>query len=219
MEPESSSPPGRVLYPLTVTAPARPTVRLAALREALARLAPEPAIEQLERIGALFAGLEGPDVELARHAAPLAHRRDPGDWWSVPLLALPGAHLSLFLLPAGAVIPCHDHPGMRVWSRVLRGRVRVRSWDWIAPPAPGEPAPAWASARPADERALSAGAPPLALDPVRGNLHELRAELPSALLDLFAPPYEPDGARRCHYWAAQAAGPDGVARLRLLREA
>lgn len=202
-----------------MVAPARLTVRLAALREALAGLSPDPGAPELERLEALFGGLEGPDVDLARHAAPLEHRRDPGDWWSVPLLALPGAHLSLFLLPAGAVIPCHDHPGMRVWSRVLNGRVRVRSWDWIDPPAPGEPAPAWTRARPADERALGADDPPLALDPVRGNLHELRAEQPSALLDLFAPPYDLDGARRCHYWAAQAPGPDGVARLRLLREA
>src|ERR1700756_1361527 len=42
----------------------------------------------------------------------------------------PSFHASVFALAAGESIPLHDHPGMDVISKVLRGRVRVRTFAW-----------------------------------------------------------------------------------------
>lgn len=189
-----------------MTGPGPDPARLDALRAAIAQLPPGGAsAAQLEALGACLAALAPEDVGLARHAGPLqagGRARGPQGWWSVPILESPLAELSLFLLPAGAVIPRHDHPDMHVWSRLLLGRVRVEAWDWVAPPPS-------AVARPAGVVTLEPGAPPLHLDPLRGNVHQLTAEQPSALLDLFAPPYDLGGARPCRYWGLGPREPDG----------
>lgn len=183
------------------------------LRALLAALPPAPDPRTLARVGAAFAALGPADVDLEVHAAPL--RGPAREWWSVHLVRTPRAQLSLLLLPAGTVIPLHDHPNMHVWTRALRGRVRVESWDWLGPPAPPE-----AAARHTGERWLEPGETTLAADPLRGNLHRLECPTPSVLLDLFAPPYDETAGRPCRYWAPVAPpGPDGACRLRFLRQA
>jgi len=42
------------------------------------------------------------------------------------------AALGVFVLPPRAAIPLHNHPGMTVSSRVLFGRLHVRSFDWAS---------------------------------------------------------------------------------------
>jgi hypothetical protein len=39
--------------------------------------------------------------------------------------------IGVFSLPQGAAIPLHDHPGMTVFSRLLYGRLHVRSFDFV----------------------------------------------------------------------------------------
>lgn len=39
--------------------------------------------------------------------------------------------IGVFLMPAGAAFPYHDHPGMTVFTRVLAGSVRIRNLDWV----------------------------------------------------------------------------------------
>ena len=46
--------------------------------------------------------------------------------------------LVLFVFPAGASIPLHDHPHMSVFSKVLYGQLSMTSYDWLVPPTPDE---------------------------------------------------------------------------------
>lgn len=46
--------------------------------------------------------------------------------------------LVVFIFPAGASIPLHDHPNMSVFSKVLYGQLSMTSYDWLVPPTPDE---------------------------------------------------------------------------------
>ncbi|KEG13965.1 cysteamine dioxygenase [Trypanosoma grayi] len=46
------------------------------------------------------------------------------------------AVLCWFVVPPGGMLPLHDHPAMRVWQRVLFGRLHVTSIDWLNGTAP-----------------------------------------------------------------------------------
>jgi cysteamine dioxygenase len=192
-------------------APRSPCAGLDALRALLARLPDDPSPAELAALEEAFAALSPLDVGLGRHLARLRGAGPGAEWWSEPLLELPRAHLSLFLLPRGAVLPLHDHPGMRVWTRALEGRLLVEAWDWVAPP------PA-ASARRAGDATLDPGSPALHATPALKNVHALTALDPCAVLDLFAPYYDAEAGRPCRYWEPGPPGPDGACELRLLRE-
>ena len=45
----------------------------------------------------------------------------------------PGFELCIFLFPASARLPLHDHPGMTVLSKVLYGSIALRAYDWEEP--------------------------------------------------------------------------------------
>ena len=65
-------------------------------------------------------------------------------------------------------------------------------------------------ARVVANRELVAPTAPMALYPtVGGNLHELTATTPCALLDVIAPPYQVGNGRDCHYFEEVAFGPGG----------
>jgi len=73
------------------------------------------------------------------------------------LLLMPlGCRLAPFCLPRFAS-PLHDHPGMTVLSRLLVGRMHVRSFDWLPGPATSA---ADVEASGADVSARGAGAGP-----------------------------------------------------------
>ena len=115
--------------------------------------------------------------------------------------------IAAFVLQPGARIPLHDHPGMTVLSRVVRGSLRVTSFDVGAD----------GKARRSISLMTSADGP-AALYPSVNNVHEFQAGAGGAVvLDVIVPPYDEDAGRACHYFEAAAIG-DGVFRLREVPE-
>mgnify|MGYP001221164296 CR=1 FL=1 len=122
--------------------------------------------------------------------------------------------MGIFLLPAGAIIPLHDHPGMTVLSKVLVGSLRATSFD-MPEGAPGVNSSAphfygMASWEPRSfvcgeptERLISEGSPTARLEPLRGNLHQFEALNDTAVFDILLPPYDDDRGRSCHYYQMQ----------------
>lgn len=121
--------------------------------------------------------------------------------------------MGVFCFPENGTIPLHDHPGMTVVSKLLYGRVRVRSYDWVK--TEDEDARADVStrvprlARLVADREIQPPIPPLSLYPSDANVHTFHALTDAALLDVLAPPYAVDNGRDCHYFAETPLGPRG----------
>jgi len=115
--------------------------------------------------------------------------------------------IATFVLAPHARIPLHDHPNMTVLSRVVRGSLRVTSFDVGAD----------GKARRSSSIMTSADGP-AALFPCQDNVHEFVAGADGAVvLDVIVPPYDEDAGRACHYFdAVDMSG--GVFRLREVPE-
>ena len=131
--------------------------------------------------------------------------------------------LVVFLFPAGASIPLHDHPQMTVLSKVLYGSLSMKSYDWEEPPSAADLAaltaeierqestdplarttPPLAPPRAAVRRidtVLTPEAPTFCTRPSFANVHRFEALTDCAVLDFLTPPYDDDAGRDCHYFA------------------
>ena len=115
--------------------------------------------------------------------------------------------IAAFVLAPHARIPLHDHPNMTVLSRVVRGSLRVTSFD-----VDNE-----GKARRSISLMTSADGP-AALFPSVNNVHEFQAGAGGAcVLDVIVPPYDEDAGRACHYFEAVAIR-GGVFELREIPE-
>ena len=115
--------------------------------------------------------------------------------------------IAAFILAPHARIPLHDHPNMTVLSRVVRGSLRVTSFD-----VDNE-----GKARRSISLMTSADGP-AALFPSVDNVHEFQAGAGGAVvLDVIVPPYDEDAGRACHYFEAVAIR-GGVFALREIPE-
>lgn len=109
----------------------------------------------------------------------------------------PMFHASVFGLKAGETIPLHDHPELDVITKVLRGRIRVRTFEWVDADD--------LVARELGESVISQDDDALVLRKSPGTLHMVTAIEATVFLDLFAPYYD-DVVRPCRYYALESAG-------------
>jgi hypothetical protein len=126
----------------------------------------------------------------------------------------PAFHASVFALAEGETIPLHDHPGLDVISKVLRGRIQVRTYEWI------DAASLLANER--DALILGPDDDALVLRKWPGTLHTITAIESTVFLDLFSPYYD-DELRPCSYYqkvaglpGCQVGEPAGNVRLRVV---
>lgn len=117
----------------------------------------------------------------------------------------PSFHASVFAIAAGETIPLHDHPSLDVISKVLRGRIRVRTYEWIDAKS--------LLARECGEIVLGPDDDAFVLRKSPGTLHTITALEPTAFLDLFAPYYD-DVLRPCSYYKV-----DGLPRCQVAEPA
>ena len=166
-------------------------------RQALA--ASEPVLDQvtiaLGRLSAADLGLNPALLPLSS-AEPIRQEA---------IFEHPDFSVGLFLLQAGQFLPLHDHPEMTVWLKVLCGRLRVRSFDWIKD---GEKQPEEAPrlARSISDLEVDASSRPQVLEPKFSNLHEIVALEDAAFLDVFSPYYSDE--HPCTYYRVREPSPN-----------
>lgn len=113
--------------------------------------------------------------------------------------------VGVFVLPAGASLPLHDHPGMTVASHLLYGDLAMRAFDWVDHDASGGDGRGTRStggaARLVRDANVSAPTEPLVLLPRQdGNIHAFTASTNCAIIDVLAPPYAIGRGRDCTYF-------------------
>ncbi|KAA8516893.1 hypothetical protein F0562_017289 [Nyssa sinensis] len=111
--------------------------------------------------------------------------------------------LCIFFLPATAVIPLHNHPGMTVFSKLLVGTMHIKAYDWVDP-ANSDDSVSPSQLRLARLKANNVFKAPCntsVLYPTSGgNIHEFTAITPCAVLDVLGPPYSQEDGRDCSYY-------------------
>lgn len=114
-----------------------------------------------------------------------------------------GGHFSVATLhfEPGEVIDLHNHPRMTGVILGLRGGARIEAFD----PLPHPERPDWWRLRRTADVVVGPGQH-ATLTPDRGNVHALRADTFTELLDVFTPPY--DKERMADYrWFERSASP------------
>ncbi|KAA0041769.1 plant cysteine oxidase 2-like [Cucumis melo var. makuwa] len=116
--------------------------------------------------------------------------------------------LCIFFLPATGVIPLHNHPGMTVFSKLLLGKMHIKSYDWVDPTNSDD------TAQPCESERFARRLAKLKADAVftspcstsvlyptsGGNIHSFTAITPCAVLDVLGPPYSMEDGRDCSYY-------------------
>ncbi|XP_076934368.1 plant cysteine oxidase 2-like [Bidens hawaiensis] len=108
--------------------------------------------------------------------------------------------LCIFFLPANAVIPLHNHPGMTVFSKLLLGKVHIKAYDLVTDDNSSSPSQFNLASLKADG-VYTAPCDTSVLYPTSGgNIHAFTAITPCAILDVMGPPYSNKDGRDCSYY-------------------
>jgi cysteamine dioxygenase len=110
---------------------------------------------------------------------------------------------------------------MTVVSKLLFGKLHIKSYDWLEKSPPEPTCEHHGTARLVTDGIMVADVPESlsVLHPDTGNIHELRAISDCAIFDLLLPPYSDSSGqhRSCHYYGVRAAsvaeGEEGVVYL------
>jgi len=134
----------------------------------------------------------------------------------VPLHESDQFTIAMFLFPPHAKMPLHNHPGMNVLSRVLYGKLQVRSFDFIK--VPGKQNFTKDEARLAklveNDKIISSETPTHITYPADGgNIHSFTSLTTSALFDILAPPYN-NMDRTCTYFHESDIEHDDIEELK-----
>tara|TARA_B110001452_G_scaffold96024_1_gene79384 strand:- start:672 stop:1244 length:573 start_codon:yes stop_codon:yes gene_type:complete len=136
----------------------------------------------LEETMRLMDALTADDVAMVPPAPPRPGQSPPVGYHHV--YKDEALSMGIFVIPAGAGIPLHDHPGMTVLSKLLFGSMRVTSYDMpVDIPSAASPAFSLFGAAPQRQaRMLPVGAPAhetvsapcgtLRLEPQERNIHQ-----------------------------------------------
>ena len=103
--------------------------------------------------------------------------------------------LAVFILPAGEKLHLHDHPNMAVLSKILIGKMEVKSYDSMTVDFPTADIPVSAPTLAVKEFPT----PPWSLSAVHNNFHEFVAVSPTVVFEALLPPYG-DEERVCNYY-------------------
>jgi len=147
-------------------------------------------------------GLFGPSLWRGRHSRIVAR-------WAAPVTYL---HLyecdrfsiGIFCLPASAVIPFHNHPGMTVLSKLLFGSMYIKAYDWVDPintETNSNPSQLRLARLEVDNVFTSPCDTSVLYPTSGGNIHSFRAVTSCAVLDVLGPPYSDIEGRNCTYYS------------------
>jgi len=135
----------------------------------------------------------------------------PGCVTAATIIESPMISLGYFFIPAGMTLSPHDHPGMLVTSKILKGSVKRRAWDLVdrekqfeLPLNPSfdiEDNPYTGTRLEAilDTDELCEEGEMINLTPLRGNVHAFIAEEDTIIFDVFTPYYDQE-TRFCNFY-------------------
>lgn len=114
--------------------------------------------------------------------------------------------ISAFLLPKNFPLPLHDHPNMAVCSRLLHGKVRIRSFSRMVSSSSSSSSSDEENGRIEvqvciDTIKTSADDPWLLSSKV-GNYHEIIPLEDCVMMDVILPPYDHDHDRDCTFYSS-----------------
>jgi len=107
-------------------------------------------------------------------------------------------------LPASAVIPFHNHPGMTVLSKLLFGSMYIKAYDWVDPintETNSNPSQLRLARLEVDNVFTSPCDTSVLYPTSGGNIHSFRAVTSCAVLDVLGPPYSDIEGRNCTYYS------------------
>ncbi|KAK9951695.1 hypothetical protein M0R45_007131 [Rubus argutus] len=108
--------------------------------------------------------------------------------------------LCCFFIPATGVIPLHNHPGMTVFSKLLLGKMHIKSYDLVDPINNSDASQLRLAKLKADSVFTAPCNSSVLYPTTGGNIHAFTAITPCAVLDVIGPPYSKQDGRDCSYY-------------------